>query len=79
MTSIKDKNCSGMFSRSDRVMRNFIKSFMIAFSHGLRVLMQRLSRENNLNVNIDARLPRFDDHNSDISDYERLTEGQFEN
>ena len=52
---------------------------MVAFSHGLRVLMQRLSRENNLNVNIDARLPRFDDHNSDISDYERLTEGQFEN
>ena len=49
------------------------------FSHGLRVLMQRLKRENNLNVNIDARLPQYDDHNSDISDYQRLTEDQFEN
>ena len=41
--------------------------------------MQRLKRENNLNVNIDARLPQYDDHNSDISDYQRLTEDQFEN
>ena len=49
------------------------------FSHGLRVLMQRLKRENNLNVNIDNRLPQYDDHNSDISDYQRLTEDQFEN
>ena len=41
--------------------------------------MQRLKIENNVNVNIDAELPQFDDHNSDISDYQRLTDNQFEN
>jgi len=41
--------------------------------------MQRLKTQNNVNVNIDASLPQFDDHNSDISDYQRLTDNQFEN
>ena len=41
--------------------------------------MQRLKRENNLNVTIDNDLPRYDDHDSDISDYRRLTNPQFEN
>ena len=50
-----------------------------SFSHGLRVLMQRLKVEYNVTVTIDATLPQFDDHNSDISDYQRLIDDRFEN
>lgn len=50
-----------------------------SFSHGLRVLMQRLKVEYNVTVTIDATLPQFDDHNSDISDYQRLIDDWFEN
>ena len=52
---------------------------IFSFSHGLRVLMQRLKVEYNVTVNIDATLPQFDDHNSDISDYQRLIDDRFEN
>ena len=41
--------------------------------------MQRLKIEYNVTVNIDATLPQFDDHNSDISDYQRLIDDRFEN
>ena len=60
-------------------MNSFHSFKQNSFSHGLRVLMQRLKAQNNVNVNIDASLPQFDDHNSDISDYQRLTDNQFEN